>query len=372
MRALSAAYFVIRFVLQYLFSKHGKATPLDTSKDFDNVQYIVGIFSGWNRYFRYRGGENIPRDHAAIYFANHIKFGDPFHVFRGAYLETNGDVKLHAMMRDDVFKGTPLKTRFFDFDELIEYVGVYGINRDQATLAQMKIFLKILEKGEGFIMFPGRTRSRSGLLMEYRDNFQEPGSISFFLAMIQRRKKEDTFSAMPVSRNYNPVRNQTAMIYGPEQFLDPRASKDEQRDFDFHLIEVMSGLVEISVVQIIAALLYTTALHHRSEHISIEQMRAWVDELWESDIHPWWDEEDNKNIEESISLSLDYLEKHGMVQLRGDEVHLNTEQILHALPIEADYDKVNPVKYLTNQNLHLGDFMEAMQDVVLKTKFETA
>ena len=217
-------------------------------------------------------------------------------------------------------------------------------------------------------MFPGRTRSRSGLLMEYRDNFQEPGSLSFFLAMIQRKQKDGVFSAVPVGRNYNPVRNQTAMIYGPEQFLDPKATKDEQRDFDFHLVEVMSELVEICVVQIISALLYTIALHHRAEAISQEQMHAWVNELWESDLHPWWDEEDNKDVDGSVNASLAYLEKHGMIQQRGDQIHLNTEAILHAPALESDYINVNPVKYFTNQNLHLGDYMEAVQDLVLKAE----
>lgn len=365
MRAITAWFFIFRLVTRYLFFKLGVATAPDASGNFDDIQYVCGQFTGWNRYYRYRGGENIPRYHAAIFYGNHIKFGDPFHLFRGAYLETDGDVKLHAMARDDFFIGTPLKSRFFDADEFITYVGVHGINRDKVSLGQMKIFLDLLANGESFIMFPGRTRSRSGLMMEYRDNVQEPGGLSFFLAMIQRKKKDQKFGAVPVSRNYNPVRNQTSTIYGPEQFLDPKATREEQRDFDFHLVEVLAGLLEISVVQVIAALLYTTALHHLAETISLETMQSWVRAIRETSTHPWWDEEDDKDLDESVRLSLNWLEKHGMVQLRGDDTHLNTKAILSVPDLESDYIKHNPVKYLTNQNLHLGDHMQAIQDLVL-------
>lgn len=366
MKAIAAWFFVFRLVTRYLFFKLGVATAPDTSNDFDHIQYVCGQFSGWNRYYRYRGGENIPQDHPAIFCGNHIKFGDPFHVFRGAYLASDGIVKLHAMMRDDVFKGTPLKSRFFDADEFIVFVGVHGISRDNVSLSQMKVFLDLLAKGEGFIMFPGRTRSRSGLFMEYRDNFQEPGSVSFFLNMIQRKKKDMTFSAVPVTRNYNPVRNQTAMVYGPEQFLEAAPTREAQRKFDFELVGMMAGLVEICVVQVIATLLYTTALHHLAESISVDTMKKWVRTIRETSKYEWWDEEDDKNLDESVDLSLAWLEKHGMIQLRGDDIHLNTDAILSVPDLESDYIKQNPVKYLTNQNLHLGDHMQAVQNLVLK------
>ena len=121
MKALSSFFFAFRLVTRYVFYKLGVAAEPDASEHYDEVQHIVGMFTGWNRYYRYRGGENIPRDHAAIFYGNHIKFGDPFHLFRGAYLETKGEVKLHAMARDDFFVGTPLKSRFFDADEFIEH-----------------------------------------------------------------------------------------------------------------------------------------------------------------------------------------------------------------------------------------------------------
>ena len=363
MKALSSWFFVLRYVLRYQFHRLGLVSA--PVPDFEKIQYVVGQFSGWNRYFRYRGGEHVPRDHPAIFFGNHIRYGDPFHIFRGAYLATEGRVCLHAMMRDNVFKGTPLKSRLFDMDEFIATVGVHGINRESVTLGQMKVFVNLLLNGESFIMFPGRTRSRSGLLMEYRGSFVEPGSISFFLAMTQRKAKDGVFSAVPVSRNFNPVRNHTAMVYGPEQFLDATATREEQRAFDLRMIEEMSKLVEISVVQVISASLYTVALHALAESVPAATLESWVRSIRESSTHPWWDEEDDADLGEAIRLALGWLEERGMIRLDGDNIALNTQKFLFAPGLESDYFAQNPVKYLTNQTLHLGEHIEAVQATVL-------
>lgn len=364
MKATASWFFVLRYVLRYLLSRTGiVSAPVP---DFEKIQYVVGQFTGWNRYFRYRGGEHISRDHPAIYFGNHIRYGDPFHVFRGAYLETGGGVQLHAMMRDNVFKGTPLKSPLFDMDDFIETVGIHGINRDNVTLAQMKVFVNLLLDGESFIMFPGRTRSRSGLLMEYRDSFVEPGSISFFLAMAQRKSKEARVSAVPVSRNYNPVRDHTSMIYGPEQFLSADATREEQRAFDFRMVGEMAKLVEISVVQVVSSLVYTVALHHLSKSLSVATLQSWVRAVRDSSAHPWWDKEDEADLDEAVLEALEWLQEFDVIHGERDTVHLNTEKILIAPGLESDYFKQNPVKYLTNQTLHLGEHIEAVQEVVLR------
>jgi hypothetical protein len=352
-------------VLSYFFYKLGIGSVLDPNPRFDAFQDVIGQFTHWNRYMRIRGSENVAADRPAIYCCNHIKFGDPFYVFQGVYLSTNKSVKLHAMARNDFFKGTPLKTRYFDADEFIVSVGVHGISRDAVTLAQMKIFINLLIEGESFIMFPGRTRSRSGLLMEYRDNFVEPGSVAFFLNTVQRRRAEMTFSAIPVSRNYNPVRDHTCMIYGPEQFLAPEASREEQREYDFHLIEMIGNQVEVCVPQVISALLYTTCLHRLPETISVSTLKRWVRAVREASEHPYWDEEDDADLDAAVDLTVEYLARKKMLKRRGDEVVLNTADILVAPDLESKYFEVNPVKYLTNQLLHLGDLIELIQEQVL-------
>lgn len=365
MKTISSWYITIRFVSSYLFYKLGIGSLLDPNPRFDAFQHVIGHFTKWNRYIRIRGAEHVPADHPVIYCGNHIKFGDPFYVFRGVFLSTNKQVKLHAMARNDFFQGTPLKTRFFDADEFIVTVGVHGISRDSVTLAQMKVFMNLLMDGESFVMFPGRTRSRSGLLMEYRDNFVEPGSVSFFLNSVQRRKKDMTFSAVPVSRNYNPVRDHTCMVYGPEQFLAPDASREEQREYDFNLINTIGNLVEVCVPQVVAALLYTICLHRVSETVSLSALKEWVRAIREASGHPYWDEEDDTDLDAAVDLTAEYLAKKGVLTHSGDELQLNTNKILVAPDLESKYVEVNPVKYLTNQLLHLGELIELIQDQVL-------
>ena len=356
----------IRFVASYILANLGIGTPLDPNPRFDAFQHVIGHFTKWNRYIRIRGGENVPEDHPAIYCANHIKFGDPFYVFHGAYLSTDKRVKIHAMARNDFFVGTPLKTRFFDADEFIVTVGVHGISRDAVTLAQMKVFMNLLMEGESFVMFPGRTRSRSGMLMEYRDSFVEPGSASFFLNTVQRRKPDMTFSTVPVSRNYNPARDHTCMNYGPEQFLTPNATREEQREYDYQILEVIGNLVEVCVPQIVAAALYTQSLHQLSTTLSVATLKTWVRIIREASSHPYWDEEDDADLDAAVDLALKYFAKKEMVKRSGETITLKTEKILLAPELESNYHEQNPVKYLTNQLLHLGDLVESIQDVVLK------
>ncbi|MFP6598468.1 MAG: 1-acyl-sn-glycerol-3-phosphate acyltransferase [Candidatus Hydrogenedentota bacterium] len=364
MKTIASWYVTIRFVLSYLFYKLGIGSVLDPNPRFDSFQFVIGQFTHWNRYIRVRGAENVAADHPAIYCGNHIKFGDPFYVFHGVYLSTDKSVKLHAMSRNDFFEGTPLKTRFFDADEFIVTVGVHGISRDAVTLAQMKVFINMLIEGESFIMFPGRTRSRSGLLMEYRDNFVEPGSVSFFLNTAQRRKKGTTFSAIPVSRNYNPARDHTCMIYGPEQFLTSGASREEQREYDFHLIETIGNLVEVCVPQVVSALLYSHCLHQISKTITVPTLKKQTRAIREKSRHPYWDEEDDADLDAAVDLAIKYLARKKVLKRSGDDLHLNAAGILLAPDPESKYSEVNPVKYLTNQLLHLGDLIELIQDQV--------
>jgi hypothetical protein len=366
MKTIISWCLVLNYLSWYLFFKLGISSPPNPDTYFDAIQRVVGGFTKWNRYIRVRGGEHCPPNHPVIYCGNHILFGDPFYVFRGVYLSTKGKVRLHAMSRNDFFEGTLLKTRFFDADEFIVTVGVHGISRDAVTLAQMKVFMNLLMEGESFTMFQGRTRSRSGLLMEYRDNFVAPGSISLFLNTVQRRKPDMVFSAVPVSRNYNPARDHTCMVYGPEQFLPDNASRDEQRAYDYKMVELIGNQVEVCVPQVVSVMLYTACLHHLWETESVVRLTSWVRAVREESDHPYWDGEDDADLGVAVDLTLKYLAKCKILSRTGDEFTINTEKILSVPDLEAKYYNANPVKYMTNQLLHLGDLIESIQVQILK------
>ena len=357
---------VIRYICWYGLYKCKLAKPPQRGSYLDSIQHVVGVFTRWNRYIRVRNEHLVPTNHAAIFVGNHIKFGDPFYLFHATYLATKKQVWLNAMSRDDYFVGTPLKTRFIDMDDFITYVGVYGINRDKPTLSQMKTFLGLLKDGESFLLFPGRTRSRSGMLMEYRDNFSEPGGVSFFLNMIHRRDPEGTYSAVIAMRNYNPARDHSTVIFGPEQFLKDGATREEQREFDCSLVEIMSQYVEVCVPQILAAILYARCLHAQSGPMSIAVLQAAVRRVVEETDYPYFDEEDTADVDEAVHLSLTYFRKHKMLEVRGNEVCPDADRILSTPELTGKFKKMNPVKYLTNQILHLGELVELIQKITLK------
>lgn len=322
---------------------------------YEAFQFVVGDFVGWNRYIRLHNTHFVPRDHPAIFYGNHIKLDDPCYLFRAVYLATGGSVKIGAMMRSDFFAGLPfLKSRWLDLDQILETVDVYGISRESVTISQLKKFVDLLLRGKGFILYPGRSRSCSGLLMDYRDSIERPGGISFFLHTAQSRDATMKFSAAPAVRNYNPVTKHTSVVFGEEIFLPRGASRAEQRRFDEHLIEALGPLVEINAPQVVSAILYTRCLHGLTNAIRVDDLIQLVAGLFDALGHPYVDPEDKANVGRAVRRTIKYLRKHGMVRATTEAVTPVSSAILAAPPATKEFRKRNPVKYLTNQILHLG------------------
>ena len=329
---------------------------------------MIGHATKWNRYIRIRGGENIPLDHPAVICANHVMLGDPLYVFKGVYAGSDKQIAARAMTRDDFFVGTPLKTRLFDMDDLTSYLGIYGISRGNVTMPQMKVFINILLEGNSFLMFPGRSRSRSGMVFDYRDGIDEPGGAAFFIGMAQRRKKDLIVSVVPVSRNYNPARDHTCMIHGEQLYMKVKANREEQREFDLLVVEKIGLLAEICVPQVVAALIYTVCVHHLTESIPADTLKQWVRTVRAASTHPYWDEEDDANLDEAVELALKFLDRKGIIQYRQDIVTPDTQKILEVPEPNIKLVKSNPIQFLTNQILHLGELTESIQEVVLSSE----
>jgi hypothetical protein len=365
MRELRSWFQVIFFFFRYVGYRLRIAKRPTFEQNFQPPMDVIGRILGWRKYLHVRGGEHLPLDHPAIICGNHFKLDDPFCLFASVYLASNGTVSPRALQRDDFFKSVwwkPVKNRFLDVDECITGYGTYGINRSNPTLKQLKVFLGFLDEGLSFMMYPGRTRSRSGVFMEFRGEIKEPGGVSFFLHQTQRRNPGANVSAVPVARSYNLVTNRTAMVIGPERRLAPNADKEEQRAFDLDLVVAMAGQVELNVAHVVGAILYLRCLHGRTEKISNEALRAAVGAVFEKTTHPYIDPQDLEDLGESIDRTLSYLERRGMVRRRGDAVTPDEVAILGVPPLDRTYVKRNPVKYLTNQIMHLGDVVELVEE----------
>lgn len=336
---------------------------------WESFQFVVGDFVGWNKYIRVRNTDLVPRDHPAIFYGNHMKLDDPCYLYRATYLATGGKVGIGAMLRNDFFAGVPLlKSRFLDFDALLETLYVYGISRENVTVAQLKKFVDLLLAGRGFILYPGRTRSCSGLLMDYRDTAQRPGGISFFLHAVQGRDDHIVVSAMPAVRNYNPVTRHTSVIFGPEQLLRRGVARAEQRAFDERIIEVLGPLVEVNAAQLVSTVLYTRCIHGITGPIEIDRLTQIVHEVFDTTTHAYLDPEDTTDVARSVRRTLRYLEKRGMLDVRRLRVIPDVEVILNMPPLNTKFREVNPVRFLTNQILHLGEVTRLIEDRVLQSR----
>ena len=116
--------------------------------------FIVGIIHFFSYiYFKifhrieFIGAGNIPREGAAILYANHISNGDPFAIT--CIIRR----RIYYMAKEELFKGK-LLTRFWD------HVGVFKVKRGKGDIGAIKKSLEILKKGYMLFMFPEGTRRR--------------------------------------------------------------------------------------------------------------------------------------------------------------------------------------------------------------------
>jgi hypothetical protein len=316
---------------------------------------------GWPRTLFVKGGEHCSPAGPVVYAGNHAKKDDPFVMYRAVNRVTGWSCDIRYMMRNDFFKAIP-NLRIIDVDELLRMLGAQQISRDNVQLSQLKPFVKLLREGNGFIMYPGRSRSRSGLFMEYRDGIDEPGGVTFFLAQAQRGRPDSHVPAVPVARSYNPVTKRSVVIFGPPVYLPHDADRAAQRDMDFHLVEQMGELIEINVAMAVSALLYLHCLHDRPSPIDqgalVEAVRAALHACAE---RRHVDESAVSDLPREVKMTLEYLGECGMLELRGTLIRPNKGIILASPELDTAYVKKNPVKHLVNQTLHLADVTAAFE-----------
>jgi hypothetical protein len=268
------------------------------------------------------------------------------------------------MMRDDFFKGVPkwLK-KVIDPDEVTRLIGAIQITREGADPSQLVPFVALLQKGDVFLIYPGRTRSRSGLFVEYRDWIRSPGATSFFLAKAQEERPELRTPAIPTARTYNPVTKRSTLVFGEPLYLPPGADRPAQREFDYRLVVAMSDLVDVNVPQVLSALLYLRALHGRGDALEIPSLCASIKRVFSEIALRHADPRALDDTEREVRRTLRFLQSRGMLQVRGDRVRLNATAVLAVPPSLFRYKEANPVKYLANQILHLSDVIRVIERI---------
>lgn len=309
--------------------------------------------------------ERCPKTGPAVFCANHLKLDDPFFAYHAVQLATDWKHCPRLMSRDDFFTGTPLKSRVVDGDKLMNAVGTYLISRGHITLSQLRPFVNLLKNGGSFVIFPGHTRSCSGVFMEYRGAFKEPGGVSFFINQAQRARPDVRVAAVPIVRTYNPVSKRSAMVFGESLFLEGDADREAQRAFDYGLTMEMSRYVELNVPQVLSAVLWLRCLHGMETEISLREIREILSPIFATCGHAYVDPEARTDLGGGVLRTVDFLAEREMLTRNRDRVTVNRKAVLSVPDLTTKYRHLNPVKYLANQLIHLGGVVEAIEGIVL-------
>ncbi len=357
-----------RLLAQYFLYRWGRTKEPEVQKYYCQGLAALDHLFGWSRHLRMVGEEHVPSRGPAILAGNHILLDDPFVMGNAIHLATGGKVRPRAMMRDDFFTGMPpWAKRLADPDEVSRFIGAIQITREHVEPTQIKPFIELLRSGEIFFIYPGRTRSRSGLFMEYRDWIHSPGATSFLVAQAQAGQPGLEVPVIPMARTFNPVTKRGALIFGTPLTLPGTPDRDAQREFDYRLVVAMSNLVEVNVPQILAGLMYVRCLHGLPTTVELdtlaESVCIAVSRIRDRHVDP----EAQRRPEQEVLRTLRYLHTLRVVQWKEERVEVNREAVTRVPSSFKTYRKENPVKHLVNQILHYRDVMGTIEQLALSS-----
>lgn len=364
MRELRAWLIVVWRLVRYL----GYRTGIGARPQFLDIYPELVVFFDtilrWPKRLRVEGAEHCPRTPPAVFAGNHFAKDDPFVMYRAVHRVCAGAYPVRYMMRDDFFTslGGIMKSWLIDVDELLEMLGALPISRGRVQLAQIKPFIALLRGQAAFIMYPGRSRSRTGVFIEYRDGIEEPGGVTFLVAQAQRKRPDVRVAIVPMARTMNLATMKSVVVFGPPVCLVEDADRAAQRELDFRLLGLMGDLVEINVTHIAAGVIYLHCLHGRTGDIAIEALDnaigAALARLSRRRIDPAALSDRRGQLEAAIN----HFAMARLVVRCSDAIAPLTDAVLAAPPHDTTYRALNPVKYAVNQFLHLPDVIDAVED----------
>ncbi len=366
MKAVHAWIQVVFGLLHYLLHRLHVAGRPDLMQRREAFYVVIGHCLGWRTRLRVVHGERCPRDAACVFAQNHVFLLDPFVSFAAAFRACG--ILPRFMSRDDFFseKKNTWWYRLVNVDELICQLGTLEISRGNVSIGQLRPFVNVLRNGESFIMYPGRTRSRSGMVFEYRGEVQEPGSAAFFVAQAQRGREDGPDVAIvPLTRTRNVATGKDTVVLGHPLWLPRKAGRDEQRAVDFKLVEAVAENVTVHATQVVAGILYLRALHGLPETLGRaeleESARAVLERIEGRYVDPdAWDD-----LKGQVGAALRYFKTAGLLRFTRNAVSIDRDRILATPPMDRTFRRLNPVKYSLNQILHFADVTRAIEEVAL-------
>ncbi|HUP19782.1 MAG TPA: AMP-binding protein [Gemmatimonadota bacterium] len=170
--------------------------------------------------------EWVPESPPYVVAANHASHLDTPAVL-AAVAEARGNAAaraLHALGARDYFFDTPLKGWFFS-----TFLNVVPIEREEASLAGLRMVRRILEGGESVLIFPEGTRSRSGEVQPFKPGL---GLIAWEIGVpVVPARISGTFEALPAGRSV-PRRQRLTVTFGEPVLMDAYREDSDGRPRD--------------------------------------------------------------------------------------------------------------------------------------------
>lgn len=369
-KTLAAWGVSLRIIARYFLYRAGLGKPERITDHWDHAQLFYRQITGMDRRIRVRGMEHCPRAHPAIFAANHVKLDDPFYCCYAVQEATDLALSTRFVMRDDFFDGPFWRRMPFDINEIAQLGGAHLVSLDHAQYSQLKPLVNVLCAPFSFAIFPGRSRTRSGLVMDYRPGYEEPGAVSFFVAQAQRRMPGRTVPAVPMARTHNPVTGVSAVAFGPPVILPQGADRAAQRAFDEELADRIGDLIEIHAVHLVSIALYLRLLHGRQAPWDLDDLAARLGALRDRAapghlLDPALGGPGGPLPPAVLLPALRHLERAGMIRRAGSSVAPDAAAILRMPPLDTRFRKANPVRFHVNQVLHRGALVAAAEGVIL-------
>jgi len=187
--------------------------------------------------------ERLPHGTSYIIAANHAS-----HLDSGAIISALGTAlglrearKLHVLGARDYFFDSPVKSWFFS-----TFLNVVPIEREETSLAGLRMVQSILSQGEPILIFPEGTRSRTGQLQTFKPGL---GLLAKELNVpIVPAYIGGTREALPVGRLL-PRPNKVKVLFGPPISMEKYRSNGPAQSRDEHyraiVAEVRDAIEEL-------------------------------------------------------------------------------------------------------------------------------
>jgi len=152
--------------------------------------------------------------------------------------------KLHVLGARDYFFNTPFKSWLFS-----TFLNLVPVEREETSLAGIRMVKSILSAGESVLIFPEGTRSRTGEIQEFKPGV---GLIALELGVpVVPAYIGGTYEALPAGKFF-PRRQRIRVFFGPVIRVEPdrsqgaRAAADER--YRQIAAEVRTAIVELANV----------------------------------------------------------------------------------------------------------------------------